>query len=174
MAKYNQKGFGAVEILVIILVLCLIGGAAWYVLGTKKKDASPQKNQSQNQTTEMADEPTPDTEYTMAIPEWGIAIATGTKNNIDYTIKTSDDGTVYVSLTTQTIKGSTCVNDTGAIGSILKNPPASVQSYVAAQKSLDGTEYAWAPNGDNCAPDKEILKEYQAAIKDNLNQIDTL
>ncbi len=110
----------------------------------------------------------------MAIPEWGIAIATGTKNNIDYTIKTSDDGTAYINLTTLAVKGTTCVNDTGSIGSILKNPPSGAQSYIAAQKSLDGTEYAWAPNGDNCASDKEILKEYQAAIKDNLNQIDTL
>ncbi|MGB4758785.1 MAG: hypothetical protein WBP26_01890 [Candidatus Saccharimonadales bacterium] len=174
MAKHNQKGFGAVEIIVIILVLCLIGGAAWYVLGAKKKDASPQKDQSQSQTTETADEPTPDTEHTIAIPEWGVAIATGTKNDIDYTVKTSDDGTAYISLTTQAVKGSTCVDDTGSIGSILKNPPATAQSYVAAQKSLDGTEYAWTPGGDNCAPDKEVLKEYQAAIKDNLNQISKL
>ncbi|MGB4758783.1 MAG: prepilin-type N-terminal cleavage/methylation domain-containing protein [Candidatus Saccharimonadales bacterium] len=45
MKKHNQKGFGAVEILVVISVLLLIGGAVWFVLNNKKdpKDSSGDK-----------------------------------------------------------------------------------------------------------------------------------
>lgn len=38
MKKVNQKGFGAVEALIMVVVIVLIGAAGWYVIIKKKKD----------------------------------------------------------------------------------------------------------------------------------------
>lgn len=38
--KNNQKGFGALELIMIVVVVCLIGGVGWYVWQSKSMDTS--------------------------------------------------------------------------------------------------------------------------------------
>lgn len=49
--KINQKGFGAVEVLLIVVVISLIGGAGWYVLN-KNKSSTQKASEDQTQTAE--------------------------------------------------------------------------------------------------------------------------
>lgn len=47
----NQKGFSAVEILIVVVVVGLIGGASWYVWQSKNKDTKATNTQTTQQTT---------------------------------------------------------------------------------------------------------------------------
>jgi len=54
--KKNQKGFGVVEVLIVLVVVSLIGGAGWYVWKAKNKSTPTQDNaQSQEQSNSEAD-----------------------------------------------------------------------------------------------------------------------
>src|SRR5687768_14525746 len=49
--KVNQKGFSAVEILIVLVVIGLIGGAGWYVLHNRQ-DKNTESTTTQTNTTE--------------------------------------------------------------------------------------------------------------------------
>lgn len=78
--KHNQKGFGAVETLLIIVILGLLGGVGWYVYQSQNKHN--QKDQPASTTNEYKKEPevkdetadwlsfTPDSKlYTVKLPD---------------------------------------------------------------------------------------------------------
>lgn len=52
--KKNEKGFSAIEILIVIVVLVLIGGAIWFVTIRKKDNSSAQTNQTKTTASQKA------------------------------------------------------------------------------------------------------------------------
>jgi prepilin-type N-terminal cleavage/methylation domain-containing protein len=53
--KANQKGFSVVEILIVIMVVGLIGGAGWYVWQSKNKDKNTNTSDSSQSTSNKVD-----------------------------------------------------------------------------------------------------------------------
>ena len=49
--KKNEKGFSVVEILIVLVVVSLIGGAGWYVYQNKNKANTQATEQPINQET---------------------------------------------------------------------------------------------------------------------------
>jgi len=55
--KKNQKGFGIVELLLILLVAGLVVGAGWYMWGRKNKEANSSTAQSTKNTDKTTQQP---------------------------------------------------------------------------------------------------------------------
>lgn len=105
MMKNNQKGFTIVEVLIVLLVIGLIGGATWYVLQSKdKKSPATNTSQSQQETIKTTDtEQSQSTEATtfashVDITEWGIRVSFDDADKVTYKISTDDSGISYASL----------------------------------------------------------------------------
>jgi hypothetical protein len=80
--KTNQKGFGVVEVLIILVVVSLIAGTGWYVMNKKKApnktnvNATTQQEQ-QSATIEEVAESKPDANASyLVINEWGLRFKT--------------------------------------------------------------------------------------------------
>lgn len=52
--KKNEKGFGAVEILIVLVIVGLIGGTGWYVLRGKNKITKPSETSNTHKTESQA------------------------------------------------------------------------------------------------------------------------
>lgn len=82
--KNNQKGFTIVEVLIVLLVIGLIGGATWYVLQSKDKK-SPATNTSQTQ--QEASKETDTNEGYLVVKEWGLRFKTPSGlSDVRYTV----------------------------------------------------------------------------------------
>lgn len=65
MRKIDQRGFSALEVILIVVIVCLFGGIGWYVWGINQTGSS-NNNTSTTSTTEKTN--------TLTIKEWGVKL----------------------------------------------------------------------------------------------------
>ncbi len=54
--KHNQKGFGAVEVIIVIIILGLVGGVGWYVFSKNKDSSEPSSSTQVEEQSEEAEQ----------------------------------------------------------------------------------------------------------------------
>ena len=126
--KINQKGFGAIGVAAIILVVAIIAFAGWYVWNKNKKDDTKPTGQtakSQNQPEPDEQKPADPTEggKYLVISEWGVRfpIPDSLKGDVSYALGdpvTDPDN-----------------NQIQAAKLLLKNDPAAGNECAVTQKS---------------------------------------
>lgn len=76
--KKNEKGFSAVEVLLVLVVIGLLGGAGWYVWQSKNKNDQSTTSTSQADSKRENNKEAPKDEVATAkyltIKEWGVRL----------------------------------------------------------------------------------------------------
>lgn len=85
MNKMNQKGFGAMEGLLVVIVVVLIGGIGWYVFSKSKTDKTPQTAQTITPDNQVSEQVI--AEDYLNIPELGVKLKTKHANKLSYVVK---------------------------------------------------------------------------------------
>ena len=120
--KHKQNGFGAIEILIVIVVVGLVAGAGWYVLSRnsandKAQGANTNTQEEVNPSDEVqpASEPEPDAKDLKTvgfyeIEAWGIKIALRDYDKVQFEVK--NDGYADPSFRAEFLQDKSC--DPGA------------------------------------------------------------
>lgn len=85
--RNNQKGFSAVEGILIIVIVTLLAAVGWLVWSKKDKAVSPSSNQTNSQSTTTNVEDSDTEESSIDIAEWGIKIKTEHADKVTYVIE---------------------------------------------------------------------------------------
>lgn len=170
--KNNQDGFGAIEALLIAIVIGLIGGAGWYVYNSQKKT-----NQTLDKTAQSQSEPQKAAEY-MEVKDWGVRMSSISNSKYKVTIpnkvyagknpeaslKQSSSGKleqVYLMASGFTVTENTCTAENGQqlVATIFRDvveQPFSAESGLAGKlptkKVGDHYYFLEAGMGKNCVP----------------------
>lgn len=93
MKKLNTKGFGAIEALLIVVIVGVIGGVGYFVYNSQKKTSKPLDNAANSQT-EPQNTSTPDNTTTVSAPdkyagnlvikEWGLRMNMKDADKVTY------------------------------------------------------------------------------------------
>lgn len=92
--RNKQNGFSAVEIILIIVVVALLGVGGWYVFQNQNKPADTTTNTSQNdqpQEQKTDEQPADPNEGYLVIKEWGVKLKMKEAAKVTYTF----DGVSY-------------------------------------------------------------------------------
>jgi len=133
----NQKGFGSVELLLILIVLGIIGFIGWYVWhGHKTMPTTPASHSSNSVAKKQS--------Y-FVIKEWGLRASYSGSLSLKYTIGDGDNGTNTLASVTSTelvASDPACQNHGGSIERFLPtdtvlpaNEPAQ-QFFASETKSM--------------------------------------
>ena len=97
--KNNQKGFGTVELIIVLVVVGLLGFAGWYVWQKNNKSDDSQNNQAttQNDQEQTAPQETPTPEEAPAnndgflvLEAWGVKLPLRDYDKVQIEIKNQD------------------------------------------------------------------------------------
>jgi type II secretory pathway pseudopilin PulG len=139
MKKLSQKGFGIVEVLLLVVLVGIIAGAGWYVYQSQKKtNASLDKtNQniesiSKSQKTVVDSTKSKDNTKYLVIKEWGVEIPLSADiEDATYTYKQIGDGsTAYLSTAKLTAMDPNCGPDKTSVGAIFRQTTAQHDENV--------------------------------------------
>ena len=173
MKKLNQKGFGAAEWIIILLIILALLALGWYVAEQKK--STPAKTDSaQKAQTDAAEKPaqesSPAAKKYLEIKELGIKIELNAATDDAYYIMKNNYA--YLSLTSLKAAAAECGADkTGvvAIGKYVKTDldEQSGKTYgdlAAAEGKVIGNDaYYMSRSQAYCSEDKTIQAKQQAA-----------
>jgi len=121
--KINQKGFAAVEAVLIVIVIALVGGSGYFVWKAQKVVNTTYSNASKvaQSTPEKVTKKTntsPQPQSYLVIKEWGVKVPLSDAIKdayYIYTPKTQGSGG-YVRLSLDAFKGTGCAADSTSIG----------------------------------------------------------
>lgn len=138
MSKLLQKGFTALELLLIILLIAIISGAGYYVFNQSKNDDSSKSQKSDS--GQQADKKAEDSQKFLAITELGIKIPLS--KGIDdayYVVKPDVPAVAYLSLNSMK-DTENCAADEVSLGAISKHVASDVneQSGKTWGESAEG------------------------------------
>jgi len=173
MKKLNTKGFGAIEVFLILVVVAIIAGAGYMVYNSQKKtntaldnaaksQVDPQKSEKKEDVKPEDNEPNEDH---IAIKQWGVKIPISSEDNgfyyeIDSAIEQSSSDptnlTVY-SKETDSIVGKSGVSCKGEYVAYIIRLPANDSRWQPSQNVDDG----------NVSPlygSRTIVGDYQYAV----------
>lgn len=182
MRKLNQKGFSAVEALLVIIILLLIGFTGYYVWHsqheTNKTYASAAKTAQSSAGKQAAD-----TTGTVVIKEWGVEAPYSGSLSLSYAIGQGTDTNSAAFSSTQLTNASTdCIGRGGAItrysgdadATNLGGDGKTIAQYAMA---LDKSAYAHIGNyyyffvhdqaacGDNPSATQSLQQQTNSAVK---------
>lgn len=85
----NQKGFAALEAILIVVILAMIGGTGFYVYNSNKK-ASDTYNSATKVSQSSPAQKTSSKAQFFTIPEWGVKAKYTGDLSLNYAVKSSD------------------------------------------------------------------------------------
>ena len=93
-----ESGFGAIEVVVIVLILIIVGMVGWYVLTHNKDDSKNNANQStnSNQTADWSQKSNND-QPALAISNWGVEVPNAGEK---FSLEAGSSSSYYINLTT--------------------------------------------------------------------------
>lgn len=137
--KYNQSGFGAIELVIIILVIGILGGVGWIVYAHHKSSTA---TVSQNKTTTSTDVAKKNKLY---ISEWGVSLPYSGDITLTYGSGSTKDS-MFLSSTELTTANSKCSANMGGVGSLMRAKVGDVAHFsghdAAVDVNLTGQQYA--------------------------------
>lgn len=133
MKKLNQSGFGAIEAILIVVIVAIIGGTGYYVYHANKQTDKAANNasssnieSSKTQATSSKTTAPANTPKYLTIKEWGIRAPYSGSDSFSYIISTNNTATVI----SQKLKTKYGCTDMGA-GMIQRlNPNESTSADV--------------------------------------------
>lgn len=176
MKKLNQRGFGAIEWIIILIIIMAMIALGWYVAKTKKttptKTDSAQKTQlpAVKTTEKPAAKSTPATKKYLEINELGIKMELNTVTDDAYYIM--KNGYAYISLTSLKTVAAECGADKTGVVSIGKYNKTDVDDQsgktygeLAATdgKVIGSDAYVVSRSQAYCSDDITIQAKQQAA-----------
>ena len=172
MKKLNQKGFGAAEWIIILLIIMALIALGWYV--AKAKKSTPAKTDSaqkaQTDVAEATEKSSPVAKKYLEIKELGIKIELNAATDDAYYIMKNNYA--YLSLTSLKTAEAECGADkTGvvSIGKYIKTDldEQSGKTYgdlaTAEGKVIGNDAYYMSRSQAYCSDDKTIQAKQQAA-----------
>lgn len=120
----NQKGFTALEAILIIVIIAVVGFAGWYVYkaNNKKDDNKTTTSQQANNTDGSKQEPAKENKKTLSIKEWGVQAQYASDQNLVYRI--NEAGSAFFSSTELKAQGGAgCSEENGGGGAIQRLKP---------------------------------------------------
>lgn len=173
MVKNSSQNGSAHAVIIIILVAVLVGALGFIFwqnfMNTQKTNRAAEETSRQNDMSST------DTEKvslkTLSISEFNIVIHyDGNLPSMSYDIESTDVGTKYANLKSESIKGDKCVEDKGLIAQVIKNPSdVENKTYFVEEVTIGESVYHLALSGVNCANNADLLTQYQNSLKDNFD-----
>ncbi len=167
MFTKNQKGFGAVEALLILVIVGIIGGAGWYVFQSQKKTNQSLDNANKSLTElsqqKNVEQSKDETEY-IEIKEWGVRFALNDDySDMYYLVKPSQDSGyqfAYFSTKSIDIVAPECAVDKTsqlALGRYKKNSTNDKSKYYTETfqstylRTIGNYDYTYSLGNGGCA-----------------------
>jgi Tfp pilus assembly protein PilE len=184
----NQLGFGAIEALLVVVVVGLIGGIGYYTYRQHQKTTNASKDASLQQTSEKtsakASSPKKSSQQSyLVITEWNVKARPNPDLALSYKISAQYPNRAVFDSAQLVAANATCGNGGGgSIGRLkpndLVNPP-EITSYTAEQFASDPQYedgrayivkvgdyyYHYYPNQGPCADVGDLQKHTQDAVK---------
>jgi|GEM_PF-5807843 len=143
--RTKQTGFAALESLLILIIISIIGGTGYFVWHSKNQASSALNNASNiNQSTSFSNKSTSTkisntSQGYLIVKEWGIRLKiTPPISDIYYTIHGEDAVLGLSSLDKLTMKdGSACKPDQNSMVSLSRNTPAEYQDFLKSSGYQD-------------------------------------
>jgi hypothetical protein len=175
--KNNQKGFSAVEALIIVVVMAAIGGIGFYIYNKQKDDDKAKKSVEHSQTeksSEKNEEEHSEAEETdphIDITEWGIEIKISGADKVTYQITNepgeTHQGDAYVASAGLSLAASVTTDpDCQSLGLGVYRATSQPQ-YLTAKKV--GDHYYWITGG----PGSCGIEKVDKVRMDIINQLHT-
>jgi hypothetical protein len=181
--RLNQKGFSALEGLLIFIVIALLAGIGWYVWDQNKKE---EQKQSAAPTTQNVEEQPAETLEPMVIKELGITIKPSSAlKGLTYTIQKFDDGEALMFKTTEyTTKIKACNpdepeqagKDASFMSATRQVGTAPEETTIETGDTIKQFDGFWVsagyPNGIPCADGKgsEAVNALEKKLQINLKE----
>lgn len=163
--KHNQSGFGAVETVIIIVIVGLLAAVGWLVYDRNNKDNNDKQEVSS--TTQQANN-TNTTGY-FEINEWGVKFKTNDQLDGLYYVYTGEkQGTTgsIVDFSVVALKGTDCAIDktsqfrlvrySQAEVDALKDDTSDMATAIKAGTKLGDYYYVEQSNNDVCSQDSTV------------------
>ena len=77
--KKNQKGFSVVGGLIVLVVVCVIGGTGWYIWQSRDKSTQQATNKAEESKEEVPEVENNSSEY-LEIKDWNVKVRLGDAN----------------------------------------------------------------------------------------------
>lgn len=140
----NQKGFAAIEAILIVIILAIIGGTGYYVYQANNKATNTQNNAH----TDAESAVTHKTKY-VTLKEWDVRAPYSGKLHLSYTIKSEAGGVTFAAFTSSelTDQGGLCASSPDYGGTIVRYP-ADAKMLSDSGETLDQTASAYAATLD--------------------------
>jgi hypothetical protein len=151
----NQLGFGAVEALIIIVLIGLAGGGGWYVWHTKHNKSAAHHTTTTVKTTntpktstKASKTPTPvpaDNSGYLVIKEWGIKMKLEDASKLTYTMHGTPNGSPNADALTS--YATLRLNDSVATSDACREVGMSVSQTTAATNATKVGNYYYGLDG---------------------------
>lgn len=164
MQSRNKKGFGAIELLITVVILLVIGGLAWYALAGKPKPTpSVSPTPSASISTSPTTSPSSDAN-SLSVTEYGVKLSLS-RDILDLSYYYSATDPTYVTLTSAKLKAldQKC-SDSGHLVKASAADKANLQTGGITVG--DSYYYIALPNG--LCTDKPTAIAQDAKVRDAL------
>ena len=192
MKKLNQKGFGAVEIVLLVVLVGIIAGAGWYVYQSQKKTKESLDNANQNieqisksnkEINEADKKSENSSKKYLEIKELGVKVELDDATADAYYVM--QNGFAYISTTSLKNAGPECsAEKTGvvAISKVNKTDTDEMTGKTYEQQIKDGGSgviignnvYLMNRSQAYCSEDVDVQAKQQAAWNSFLAQAKTM
>ncbi|MET0779825.1 MAG: hypothetical protein ABWY71_03240 [Candidatus Saccharimonadales bacterium] len=160
----NTAGFSAVEGLVILGVVVLIGLAGWFIVSSKHKDKTPAPNTTSSTNDDSANTTTGDTKY-LEIKEWGVKFALTTDTADAYYDTSKTTPLDAMSLRSHSLDSeSDCTTAPQSVAAIFR------VAKDAPDESLPGKKYSETQDGKTIGDYFYFIQGSQYNCTDNVEK----
>lgn len=158
--KRQKNQSGSIDLIVILVLVVALLGAIGFIYWQHRPASSKNTTSTDSSIT------------TLDIPQLRVGLLYDKSlPTIGYTFHEEANGIpAYADITSKSLIGTACVDDTGSIAQIIKNPTSTSnfsESPIVATATVDSAKYVLTLSGSNCASNTTLLSQYQSSIEHN-------